>query len=233
MLFSEVRDMRSKFYLKKEATLLRKSGYTYPQIEKKLGVARGTLSGWLKGLKLSDKIQSQLLETKRSNLVIAQKKSVSIRLAKTQKENDTVLREIKKLMDQTIWTVNLKEFMLGTLYLGEGFKRRSTVALGNSNPLILKVFVSLLRSIYQVEERKFRCYLYLRYDQDEKVEKNFWSRQLNIPMSQFRKTQFDKRTLGKKTWIGYHGVCAVYYYDTKVEKRLTAVQSLLLEKFSQ
>jgi hypothetical protein len=55
----------------------------------------------------------------------------------------------------------------------------------------------------------------------------YWSKHIAIPQSQFRKAQFDRRTTGKSTHSDYHGVCAVYCYDARIEKRLTAVQEVL------
>ena len=126
---------------------------------------------------------------------------------------------------------NTSELLLAMLYLGEGFKKtRSHIGLGNSNPEIALMFIKLLKLIYKAEESKFRCFLHLRMDQDEKKERVFWSNFLGISIKYFRKTQFDKRTEGTKTWKEYHGVCAIYYYDAKIEKRLVILQKYLISK---
>jgi hypothetical protein len=102
--------------------------------------------------------------------------------------------------------------------------------LGNSNVQIAKMFVELLRSVYKIDNKKFRCYLHLRADQNASDEITFWSSSLGISETLFGKSQFDKRTTGKKTFLNYHGVCSVYYYDASVEKRLTAVQKIVIDK---
>ncbi|MSU75154.1 MAG: hypothetical protein EXS55_01415 [Candidatus Magasanikbacteria bacterium] len=216
--------------LKKQAITLRRRGYTFPMIEQKLGVPRATLSGWFSGLKLSPIVYQHLLARKRRHLVAARKKALKI-LKNNRDERAVELNsQIQNEFSTLVLSVQQKELLLAMLYLGEGFKKRSTIALGNSNPRILSMFVQLVREIYQLQESKFRCFLYLRADQDQEKEKKFWSKILHIPLSQFRKSQHDKRTLGKKTWKGYHGVCAVYCYDATIEKRLTILQQLLLEK---
>jgi hypothetical protein len=126
--------------------------------------------------------------------------------------------------------VKIKELLLAMLYLGEGFKKtRSHIGLGNSNPKIALLFVKFLRDIYKVDDSKFRCFLHLRMDQNPEIEKKYWSNQLNIPEIYFRKPQFDKRS-STKTWSWYHGVCSIYCYDAKIERRLVALQQVLIEK---
>jgi len=216
--------------LKKEAITLRKKGCSYPMIEDKLGTPRSTLNFWFRDLVLSKKAQVIILERKRKSLTKVRKKAVSV-LREKKKE------EIKKINDQVDldykyynFSKKDKELQLAMLYLGEGFKRKGCLGLGNSNYKISLVFVKLLREIYSVNDSKLRCFLHLRYDQNEFLEKKYWSEKLNISLDYFRKTQFDKRTKGRKTWEGYHGVCSVYCYDAKIDKRLTFLQDLLIKK---
>jgi len=217
--------------LKEEATLLRKRGFTYPMIEKKLSVSRATLSGWFVGLELSNTVKAKLLNRKKDHL--AHIRAIALDLLKTKREN--VICKIKNKIEDDFFSFNfdknVSELLLAILYLGEGFKKtRSHIGLGNSEPSIVLIFVKLLRSIYNVENTRFRCYLHLRFDQNEKNEKKFWSNYLQIPEKYFRKTQFDKRTQGKKTWDNYRGVCAVYCYDAKIEKRIVYLQKYLINK---
>ncbi len=224
MLSGEIRDQ-----LKQKAIILRKQGWSYPMIETELGVIRSTLSGWFKGLKLSTTAQEKILIRKRHHMA-------RIRLlasASHRARGDRLRREVEKQVTNDFDSLPLgikhKEALLAMLYLGEGFKMQSAVALGNSNWKILRSFVNLLRDIYQVPDERLRCFLYLRADQVVEKEVSFWSHSLAIPVSQFRKSQKDKRTIGKKTWKDYHGVCAVYCYDARIEKRLTAAQAWLLK----
>lgn len=216
--------------LKKSAILLRKKGYSYPMIEKELGVIRATLSGWFKDLKLSKVAQYKILIRKKKNLEELRKKALVVLKEMRVEEMEVVEVSVKKTIAEINFENPTKEALLAMLYLGEGFKRKSTLGLGNSNLHILTAFIKLLREIYKVEEKRITCYLHLRHDQDPEKEKIYWSKGLSIKEDRFRKPQFDKRTIGIKTWQNYHGVCVIYCHDAKLQKRLLMFQSLLLNK---
>lgn len=216
--------------LKFEAIKLRRRGYSYPMIEKKLGTPRATLSGWFKSLKLPLSARHCILDRKRKNLEKLREKALLVLKQAVRKRRQEIDDKVAGDFFNFDLDVQEKELLLAMLYLGEGFKKCSVVGLGNSNPEIAALFVKLLRDIYNVEDSKLRCFLHLRMDQDAEVEKSFWSKQLAIPEIYFRKSQFDKRTINSKTWKNYHGVCIVYYYDAKIEKRLTSLQGLLIKK---
>lgn len=216
--------------LKRKAIALRRRGDSYPMIEKKLGIGRSTLSGWFRNIKLSQRAERIILRRKQQHIKEARSLAAQAHWNNREAKKKVVEENILQDFSLLSLTVVHKEALLAMLYLGEGFKRRSTVGLGNSNPRLLSLFVRLLREIYEVSNIRLSCYVHLRADQDSAKEKRFWSKVLKIPMPQFRKSQTDKRTIGKKTWKGYHGVCIVYCHDAYIEKRLTAWQELLLEK---
>ncbi|HYE60019.1 MAG TPA: helix-turn-helix domain-containing protein [Candidatus Kapabacteria bacterium] len=216
--------------LRKKAIQLRKKGYTYPAIEGVLGVSRSTLSGWLHAITLSEKVKQTLVERKKENLKKARVRALKVLALQYQKKRDQARSKAEEVLNSLPLNHSVKEALLAMLYIGEGFKRRSVVGLGNSNPSIVSLFVQLLCDVYQVDKKSLRCFLFLRHDQVVEKEERYWSRMLGISRSQFRKAQSDIRTIGKKTRDGYHGVCAVYCYDATIEKRLTAFQSILVEK---
>jgi len=216
--------------LKHQAIALRRKGYSYPMIVKVLSVPRATLSGWLSELRLSVRVKGILLKRKKQNLVAVREKALVV-----LQKNRQVASHSRDLMiaadyDNFGLDKRTKELLLAMLYLGEGFKRVSVVGLGNSNSDICKMFVRLLKEIYNVPDEKFRCFLHLRMDQNSEEEKKYWSRKLGLSEQLFRKSQFDRRTQNSKTWSSYHGVCSVYCYDAVIEKRITALQKFLVKK---
>jgi hypothetical protein len=120
-------------------------------------------------------------------------------------------------------------FFFSGFYLGEGMKNDKTLMFANANPKILKAFLKLLRSIQGFKEEKIGIKLYLRADQLEKEMKKFWSECLHIPTQKFMKSNFDKRTIGKKTFNTYKGVCSIYYYDAKIQRFFLNLQNQYIQ----
>ena len=209
---------------------LRKRGLTYGEINNKLGTPKATLNGWFKDLILPIKAKNILLEKKRQNLIVLRKKATLVKKERQQVAHIKLFSEVEKYFKYIKFDIKTKEMLLAMLYLGEGFKNRSQVGLGNSNPEILRMFIRLVREVYKITGKQLQCYLYLRMDQNGDKEKRYWAKQLGLPISVFRKPQFDKRTVGTKTWDTYHGVCSVCYGNAKIDKRLNIVQNILVKK---
>lgn len=216
--------------LKQEAIKLRRLGQSYSTIENKLKVAKATLSGWLGGLRLPKSAMLRISTRKKNHLKNIRPRAQEVKSVKRAERYVQLQRAVIKDFGTDKFDVRRKELLLAMLYLGEGFKGKFCIGLGNSNPEIMRLFVKLVREVYTTDESKFRCFLHLRMDQMEEKEKSFWSRQVGVPLVNFRKTQFDKRTLGRKTWQNYHGVCVVYYYDAAIDKRLSEVQRMIIKK---
>lgn len=223
--------MRNRAEDKRKAVELRMAGESYPSIEKTIGVNRSTLSGWLKDLALPTTSRSIIRDRKRRTILSSQPKAVTTNAKRIDAARRDATRDATAILGSLSRFRAEQAIVLATLYAGEGFKRRSQVGLGNSNEKIVVLFVRLLQSVYKIDTRKLRCVLHLREDQDPAIERTHWANALRISESQFGKPQFDKRTLGKKTRIGYHGVCSAYYYDARIEKQLTALQKALLDDY--
>lgn len=127
--------------------------------------------------------------------------------------------------EKSLNSVNMHEkavldLALAMLYLGEGVKSGDRTSIGNSDPLILKSFVYMMKNHYNVPESKLRCDLYLRADQNPKKIKSFWSKELNLPIKNFKFVNIDKRTIGSKTYPDYKGVCAITCGNVAIKRKL-------------
>lgn len=222
-----------KFNQKDFAVRLRQSGLTYGEIVEKIPVSKSTLNYWFTGLRLQRSAKKILLQKKQQNLAKIRLKAIQV-LRKKREENRIKLSSmVKKEFLDFSFNVRTKELALAALYLGEGFKNRSQVAMGNSNPEILKIFIRLIGDVYQIFPNSLRCSLYLRADQSTVKEVAYWSKELGVPKGSFYKSQIDKRTKGKKTYPYYHGVCSVSCNNATIDKRLEIVQNILIKKILQ
>ena len=106
---------------------------------------------------------------------------------------------------------SLKALALG-LYWGEGSRYNPiSIRLTNSDPSLLRVFIKFLQSICGVNLQKIRLWLTVHTDTPIKKAEQYWSNQLNIPLSQFSKTVVINHrgngTYKKKSLYGTATVC--------------------------
>lgn len=224
--------MKSKWFeYKGKALKLRNKGLSIRIIENKLGVPRSTLSNWFKDVKLSKEQKDKLLFNWRKGLVEARKKAVVWH----NKQKEKRLREakdeaLKVVNDIDISNKNIVELALAILYLGEGSKKNLETAIGSSDPLILKFFVAILKKVYKIDISKIKCELYLRADQNSQQMKSFWSNELNLPLDNFQRVSFDKRTVGSKTYEYYNGVCNVRCGNVAIQRKLVYLSDIFIKK---
>lgn len=131
---------------------------------------------------------------------------------------------------------SVMKILLAVLYAAEGSRnpRRSAIMFGNSDPLIIRIFLYLLRGAHEIDERKFRCTIQCRADQDAKNLQVYWSRETGIPESQFYKPRIDPRSIGKPSKNrNYKGVCRIDYFSSMVLAEINVILELLDRKILQ
>ena len=115
------------------------------------------------------------------------------------------------------------------LYLGEGFKSQKT-GMGNSNPIVLKFFLIIMRKLYNLNVDKISFNLHLRADQNPEIMKKFWSNELNVPIERFKNVSIDVRTKGKKTYPNYKGVCTINCANIAIQRKLVYLSNEFCNK---
>ena len=214
-----MRDMKS---LNQQAIMLRKDGLSYGVIADKLKISKSTASLWLGDVQISEEQKLTLHTNWINGLVKAREFSILQKHEAKRRNIAEMQEEARNLVAHTALSKHLLEIFLAGLYLGDGFKS-GRLGLGNADPKIVRLFVDLLRSLYPIQESKFRIQIFARADQTEEDLIEYWSQELSIPETQFQKTQFDKRTSGSASRDGYHGVCAVNYSDASMQRRILAI----------
>jgi predicted DNA-binding protein YlxM (UPF0122 family) len=102
------------------------------------------------------------------------------------------------------------------LYWAEGGKRNTqAVNFTNSDPLMIRVFMKFLRSVYQVDKSKLRCHIYCFKNQNIDELTNFWSLLTQIPKTQFQKPYIRKNGGTKHNRMKY-GLIHIVYSDTRL-----------------
>lgn len=214
--------------LKEQAISLRLQGQSYRQISSELNVARSTLNGWLKDIAITKLQKDKLLKQWKEGLRKARLRSSEIKKEKKIENIHQSESSAKEFLKCIPLTNEILEIFLSGLYLGDGFKVNGRFGLGNSNPQIVKLFLTLIRQLYPINESKLGVQIFARADQNADALIDYWSNLLNIPKSQFQKTQHDKRTKNP-TRPNYHGVCAVNYSDVDLQRRILAIGNEMLK----
>jgi DNA-binding CsgD family transcriptional regulator len=123
---------------------------------------------------------------------------------------------------------NKKEFILNTkltseqerlklagamLYWGEGTKRGYNVALANSDPVMVALFVRFLREICGIDKNRLHVTLHRYPNQNEPLLKKFWAKTLSIPIKQFYNSYTHLNTKGSYKKKSQYGTVSVQYSD--------------------
>ena len=218
--------------LVKNAKLLRKQGLTYPEINFQLGrdIPKSTFNYWFRNIKMNRTYIKRAAEMSLIHIRKLQAKSVENNKIKRQKYFTDLKKQYKHL-GQKIQNIDTSLLVLSTLYICEGGKRRKgALMFGNSDPLIIKLFLKTLRTSFKIIESSFRCTVQCRADQDSDKLKNYWSEITKIPMDQFYKTYVDKRTIGIRTQReDYKGVLRIDYLNAEIYNRLTVISDVIFE----
>ena len=217
-------NIRMDFTIREKARKLRLKGRTYVEInqELKLSVPKSTFSYWFRSLLLPPAAVKRIASISSANLKRGQKNMLANKI-KAREERIKVLHIRNKPLYRLFANdANARKIVLAILYLAEGSKtNRSSIMFGNSNPSTVKLFVSLLRSCFRVEESKFRATVQCRADQDADTLKKFWSKVTMIPAKQFYKAHVDRRSIGKPTKkVNYKGVCRIDYFSAAIDFEL-------------
>lgn len=217
-------------HIRNQAVDLRRTGHTYKEIENilEIRIPKPTMYHWFRGIELTTGGAHRLKSIQSTSLKRAQEASVlskAVRrkayLEEKESRNAPLLRELS--------SESVQKITLAILYLAEGSKSKSgQMTFGNSDPGIICLFLSLLRETYPVDEKKFRCTLQARDDQNIQGLELFWSKVTGIPLTQFYKARIDPRSVGKVSRKReYKGVCRINYFSADLLYELMVVGSML------
>lgn len=176
---------------KNTARKLRNQGLSMKQIAAQLGVSKGAVSAWVRDIELTKDLLIKIDERR----YLGRERSRKTRLdniARRNNELDAQCKdEILPFLDRDLWIAGIM------LYAGEGYKSKivsgQRVELANSDPDILRVFVSFLIKVCVVPKEKIKIRLMLYEDIDAQEAQKYWSEELDIPQNQFSRP-FIKRS---------------------------------------
>lgn len=226
--------MRYNLGIKNNIRRLRSKGKTYSEIKQilNLKIPKSTISNWCKSVKLPIWYENKINNLNYKSLKKARKYAILASLAKKEKFFLKISKDNKENTYKYLKNKIIKKMLLSILYLGEGVKWRSHsgLMLGSSDPMIVKMYIKLLKQCYDISPNKLKCRISYRADQNIKSLQKHWSMITSISLKNFYKTKPDPRTIGKKTKKNnYKGVCVIMGGSTQIQLELELISKLIEE----
>lgn len=220
--------MNKKLSQQKHARVLRQQGYSINQIYRKLGVAKSSVSIWVRDVPLSNEARCRIEArwTKGQHIAHARRRAQTAeRLKEAKISGEQVLENLKM-------TKELNQIFCALLYWCEGEKTKNDNAFNftNSDPALISTFLHLFRSGFDIDETKLRAHVHLHDYHDEKAQLRFWSKVTNIPPIRFNKP-YRKAHTSKRIREGYAGCVSVRYHDVQVARYMQGIARAFGKKY--
>ncbi len=200
-----------------KAIQLRKKGKSYKEIREKITVSKGTLSVWLRDIKLTPGQEKRLyVELRRKYAYRGAKANQEKRIRITKQITSKAKSEVKSFIKNPLFLAGLM------LYWAEGDKsdEQEVVKFTNSDPFLIMLMMRWFRKICKVPKNKFRIALHIHQLHCRKNIENYWSKLTNIPRRQFHKTQIKPTSLKHRKNKLYNGTCAVVVNNKNLFRRI-------------
>jgi len=181
-----------------EAMKLRLKGYSYNEINKKLGIPKSTLANRLRNVVLSVSARQRLAKRlKIGSLVLIKRNKMQTHLAWKRARNVQVIAK------KAIKILNARDILLiGTaLYWAEGYKRLRrlngkerpghAISFVNSDSQMIRLFLRFIREILDVPTEKIKVNMRLYGHMNEMATRDYWQKITGLPIHRF----------GKTTWL--------------------------------
>lgn len=178
--------------LRQKARQLRQQGLGVKTIAHKLGVSSSTVSLWCRDIQLTPQQIKELEKRahdpfygRRLQNVLRQKQE---RVKKIEKLKNEGIKEIGKLNQRELFIAG------AVLYWAEGFKKDSRLGFANSDPEMIKFFLTWLTKSCQVPKESIRLRVGLNISHKNRIKEveKYWSDLTKIPLNQFQKPFFQK-----------------------------------------
>ena len=162
-----------KLLEQKRARELRAQAWTLADIAAELGVSKSSVSLWVRDVVFVPNPRRRTRPPRVSSLHLR-------KIEEIERADAAAIEGVGRMNDRELQLVGV------ALYLGEGFKRDGQVGMANTDPSVLRMFVTWLRRCFSIDESRLRVRLYLHEGLDLDAAELFWSDLLEIPRAQFR-----------------------------------------------
>jgi AcrR family transcriptional regulator len=196
------------------AVKLRLEGLSMREIERRVGVARSTVSLWVRDVELEDHQREAIAIQGQSARTRARAIYYRARRRRSQEEGRDVARRGEPLHAAGCM-----------LFWAEGSRHRNYVQFTNSDPEMVAFFMRFLRHYFSPRDDSIRiaCNLFADHEVRRREIEDFWLATASLPRTSMTKTTVNnysrssKRT--RKNKLPY-GTCRVTVHDTRVVQHI-------------
>lgn len=204
---------RMKTAERKEARRLRREeGRSVKELAALLGVARSTISLWVRDIELTQEQHAAL--RRRMGGRIDGSRVNTVRALERHREAQKAGREAARGND----VLHAAGCML---YWAEGSRSRHAIEFVNSDPAMVVFFLGFLRTCFGVPDFKVRvtCNLFADHVSQQHTIEEFWLDLLRLPRTCLRKSavnRYSKYSKKKRRNKLPYGTCRLNVYDTRL-----------------
>ncbi|PJE95697.1 hypothetical protein CUT44_22325 [Streptomyces carminius] len=198
--------VQAKTEMRERARALRRAGRTYDEIVAELGVAKSSVSLWVRDLPKPPTPPERLYRMREARWAPHRR----ARDIKRQQTKLAAANEIGRMTDRDLFLVGVG------LYWAEGAKSRpprmqESVVFVNSDPLMIEVYLAWL-ALLGVEPERLRFRLMIHESADVSAVERYWADLVGVEVADLDKTTLKKHnpvTVRKNTGEDYRGCLVV------------------------
>jgi len=205
---------RGKVNEQEKARALRADGRTLADIADVLGVAKSSVSLWVRDMNIE--VRRRRPVGRRPNALHAAK------LAEIEDCNRLGIERIGVLSDEAFLAAG------AALYAGEGAKTTNEVEFANTDPAMVAFFCAWFRRFFAVDESKLRVRVYLHEGLDLDAAEAFWSAVTHVPRTQFRAAYRAKPDPSIRKAKHIYGCAYVRYASARTMREIMGLVRALL-----
>lgn len=196
---------------------LRSQGWKVQDIATELGVAKSSVSLWVRDVEF---------------VVPPARRRYDVRRVpnKLQRAKQAEIDELLEAGRRSIGRMTEQEFLIaGTaLYAGEGSKTPGEVRFSNSDPRMIHFFCAWFRHFFVPDELRLRFRVYLHEGLDLEETHRYWSALTGIPIEQFGKPYRAVADPSIRKTKHAHGCAYVGYCSTRTHREVMGLVHALL-----
>jgi hypothetical protein len=205
---------RGKLESQEKARALRAEGRTLADIASVLGVAKSSVSLWVRDIEI---------EVRRGAPVSRRPHRQHVaKLAEIASCDAAGVERIGALSEEAFLAAGV------ALYAGEGAKRDGKVNFANTDATMMRLFCVWLRRFFTIDESRLRARVYLHEGLDLDAAEAFWSEVTGVPRSQFNRPYRAKADPTIRRTKHVHGCAYVDYCCSRTHREIMGLVRALL-----